>query len=1021
MRNLIQVLVLLFLFSVVTEAGDRKVKKEENRDFEAKVNKMDDPSSPWMPMRLGQPPMERAYYRSMSGRGGAVWIAGSEFPSAGKPLQHFAWYKPGGEKKSFEKVLLPIAPQSATSASMRFSSISAADDSVAIVGLWTGAIIRTENRGVKWDTVQAVYGSGAWNNGVRFINKDTAIAFGDNVDSTLWVARSLDRGKTWTRIAFTMTGGHVDGNSISADSANKLAKLYEWATGGSAETMSYFGNTVWLQAYKSGLPPAIFKSTDAGATWIISTGRQKFGTRRQIYTISFKDDSVGFVVALPVGRLYKSTDGGITWGDSIAIEPFSTVLQKDQNPWSVAFVPGTTNMWCFGFSTLTGSQTWKSTDGGTTWAAVNTPGSTNLYGGMFASDSQGIAFGYKTLLAFNPSVEVNFTVNTATVPDTLKANSFVQLRGNQFGWNVIEGPRLTNLGGDYWGVKLRFRTNDTLNYKFFTNPLVQGPGSTGENVGWENNLVSADGNRLLAIANSDSLLPLQYVNGSPTSQNMYWSPFKAHSADSIGIFFRVNMQGDLFYDTSMHKVGVRGMGGLLTWGSSMMLMRESPQKSDSAQNFWSGTMYFKRPAAAETLKIEYKFVRHGKNDAPTADPQRWEDIANRIYSKRGDQITQSDTTLYWKWFSNEVPRPAKTKNIIFSVDMTPYIKMGHFSKATDSLYVRGAFNGWSTDDASRSRMQAIPGSNLYSLTLQHRGAIGDLMNYKFFIKTSVASSIKFESGWELPLLEGGGNRGLIFDSTSNQQVTRYYNDVFPDNLMPTGPVYIAHTVKLNFKMDMKPAMKLTTTPFKKGVDTLKLEYTSNEWKEGITKVAAYSDANNDSIYEASFSYTTTKFTPNALMYTTKYTSGTAEGGGYDKGRYRVRYILKTGSAWPAEYTFPQDTYTEKPPLPIEANPYTLTDVKQMEGVIPTEFTLLQNYPNPFNPSTKIVYGIPTEVKVSLRLFNLLGQEVATLVNDNQKPGKYSVDFNATNLSSGIYIYRLEAGSVTFTKKMLLMK
>ncbi|MSQ46206.1 MAG: hypothetical protein EXR24_04425, partial [Ignavibacteria bacterium] len=78
MRNLIQVLVLLFLFSVVTEAGDRKVKKEENRDLVSQGFKMDDPSSPWSPMRLGQPPMDRVNFRSMASGsmpGGPLWIA----------------------------------------------------------------------------------------------------------------------------------------------------------------------------------------------------------------------------------------------------------------------------------------------------------------------------------------------------------------------------------------------------------------------------------------------------------------------------------------------------------------------------------------------------------------------------------------------------------------------------------------------------------------------------------------------------------------------------------------------------------------------------------------------------------------------------------------------------------------------------------------------------------------------------------------------------------------------------------
>ena len=128
----------------------------------------------------------------------------------------------------------------------------------------------------------------------------------------------------------------------------------------------------------------------------------------------------------------------------------------------------------------------------------------------------------------------------------------------------------------------------------------------------------------------------------------------------------------------------------------------------------------------------------------------------------------------------------------------------------------------------------------------------------------------------------------------------------------------------------------------------------------------------------------------------------------------------TAGLWPTEYSFPPDVYTVAPPLVNEANPY-MTEVKRMDDIIPTEFSLLQNYPNPFNPSTIISYTVPSETKISLRVFNLLGQEVATLVNEKQIAGRYTVDFNASKLASGFYIYRLEAGSVNFTKKMLLMK
>ena len=88
---------------------------------------------------------------------------------------------------------------------------------------------------------------------------------------------------------------------------------------------------------------------------------------------------------------------------------------------------------------------------------------------------------------------------------------------------------------------------------------------------------------------------------------------------------------------------------------------------------------------------------------------------------------------------------------------------------------------------------------------------------------------------------------------------------------------------------------------------------------------------------------------------------------------------------------------------------------------PLAFQLEQNYPNPFNPSTKISYSIPQQGNVTLKVYDLLGNEVATLVNEEKPAGGYEVEFNASDLSSGIYFYKLQAGSFVETKKMTVIK
>jgi hypothetical protein len=111
-------------------------------------------------------------------------------------------------------------------------------------------------------------------------------------------------------------------------------------------------------------------------------------------------------------------------------------------------------------------------------------------------------------------------------------------------------------------------------------------------------------------------------------------------------------------------------------------------------------------------------------------------------------------------------------------------------------------------------------------------------------------------------------------------------------------------------------------------------------------------------------------------------------------------------------TFFVSSYTFTPPPPSDV---------QEGGMQPQSFKLEQNYPNPFNPSTVIDYTVGRSGHVTLKVFNLLGQEVATLVNEDRPSGSYQASLNAASLPSGVYVYRLSSGSFSETRKMLLLR
>jgi hypothetical protein len=101
-------------------------------------------------------------------------------------------------------------------------------------------------------------------------------------------------------------------------------------------------------------------------------------------------------------------------------------------------------------------------------------------------------------------------------------------------------------------------------------------------------------------------------------------------------------------------------------------------------------------------------------------------------------------------------------------------------------------------------------------------------------------------------------------------------------------------------------------------------------------------------------------------------------------------------------------------------------LKQIGTEIPKEFSLYNNFPNPFNPITKINFNIPSLIRrgagvVLLKIYDILGREVTTLVNEKLNPGKYEAEFDGSNYASGVYYYKLETEYYTKTKKMVLLK
>lgn len=148
----------------------------------------------------------------------------------------------------------------------------------------------------------------------------------------------------------------------------------------------------------------------------------------------------------------------------------------------------------------------------------------------------------------------------------------------------------------------------------------------------------------------------------------------------------------------------------------------------------------------------------------------------------------------------------------------------------------------------------------------------------------------------------------------------------------------------------------------------------------------------------------------------------------DLANYGVTWTIKpqTGSDWPVTNMLTSTSVVIGPGkhkniIIIKIGAMGTNEVQLYNGNLPSTYILAQNYPNPFNPSTEIRFSIPEGNDISLKVYNLLGQEVATLVNEFKTAGDYRLSFDASGLSSGMYFYRLQSAGHSVARMMSLVK
>jgi hypothetical protein len=546
--------------------------------------------------------------------------------------------------------------------------------------------------------------------------------------------------------------------------------------------------------------------------------------------------------------------------------------------------------------------------------------------------------------------------------------------------------------------------NDTISYKFY---------KTNRGGDWE----SVD-NRVYKLVNGKHSTPIWLFDNDSTA-NL-----------PVTVKFQVNMSIKLRELTFQPQNGdiVRISGSFNGWSN---LSSTDTLKSTGSTD----SIYTRNVTLNEGDKIFYKFLK-----TPARGGIDWEGNQPTSSTNREYTVPVGGGNIPLVWFDNDsVYNAALQLNLLWQTDMSPFITLGWFNPAKDSVDVRGGFTGWSSQKMQSNTLTP----NIWEYTSQNFIApIGSSQSYKYYIRfdsaTVMTPPVRFPGliwggttdnrdgfAYEHPAVRGDGNNEYVITSAANQIPQRsYFSQISPWGLLKT-----TDTVNVTLKVNMGPATRYSD-PFSPTLDTLYLVFQDAIWRSSQVKAqgsfAAERKMTRQSSTDSVFTYTfkVVGKTHYGMHYTYRYNRSTgtsvSQGGGLGgQNPYIARFIPFLNGVWPKTYTAPTDQWKKDAPLTGETAPFT-TDVEN-QAAVPLVYQLHQNYPNPFNPTTNIRYVLPIQSKVSLKVYNILGQVVANLMDQIQPAGNHVVGFDASRLATGVYFYRLEAGTFREVKKMMLIK
>jgi hypothetical protein len=434
-------------------------------------------------------------------------------------------------------------------------------------------------------------------------------------------------------------------------------------------------------------------------------------------------------------------------------------------------------------------------------------------------------------------------------------------------------------------------------------------------------------------------------------------------------------------------------------------------KSTSNDSIYTITIPFPDSVAGQGIQYKFVIVSPGKGDNWETDQPT--SSKNREYTVTSD-VTQQLPLVYF----NNKSTLGVTHFITFQADMTDLITAG-FNPSTDSIEVRG--DTAPLDWGPGKRMtKSLLNPNLYQYKGSFTAEVGATINFKFHADPEA----KYDNtGWET-----GDNKTYTFADKDTVFAAR--------KPAITVKSVITQDVAVTFRVDMTSARERYHNSLITGLVGVFISgsQTPLQWPSGTGWNAAdtasggpmtrmYDDGQaahgdlvaGDHIWSVILTF---RASDNVARHV-EFKYGAVFPGADTLNSSSTPYDNEAGYA--QNHSFDLDDVTGTQTVANVFGDQVVSVQELLPAGIPNSYSLSQNYPNPFNPSTNIQYSIPKSELVSLKIYNLLGQEVATLVEGNQTAGTYVATFDASRLSSGIYFYRLMSGGYVEVGKMLLLK